>query len=379
MYKSSTAVTNGVTMNGALLALAPLAAILAIMNGLNNAANAIGWAIGGGVFTPKKALLIASVSEVIGGLVFGLHIVYTISYKLISGLWIRETVFIPLTIYISTIIWSIFASFARIPISFSMAIIGSIIGAITTYNIGYISWDVALNIFIGWMAAFIVAFLLTLLFLGFGDRFKKHWKVNAYLGGLFTALPLTPLISKSLQLYFSKSIPLTAIFIVLYTLLCIIFRYNRVASTIIPLILKAMMHGANDSALIASILILSGLNGYSYTSILISALGIAIGILLWGHRVAKTFAGSIVFLDIRYVNMMYISEFIAMSILLMLGLPSSISLITIGAFIGFSIYMGVQSIRINYAIKLILITLASTPICIALSHIITAAIIHLIG
>lgn len=355
-------------MDVAILALISMAMALAIMDGLNNAANAISWAIGGGVVTLRRALIIASIFEVIGSLAFGLYIVDTISHKLIVGLEPMKSINLTLHIYISSIVWSILASIIRVPISFSMAIIGSIIGSTAVYGEDVINWATALCIFAGWLSAFIISIILTPLLLKLNDRLSKHWDVNTFLGGLFVVLVITILISR--PLYIDSIAIFMIIFLILYIGLLSICKHYGSRQTLISLILVAMMHGANDSALISSILILylHG-SGFSiYMPIIVSSLGIAMGILLWGHRVANTFVSNISFLDVRYVNTIYVSEFITIALLLKLGLPTPISLVTIGTFIGFGIYRGINSIRISYAMKSILITLASTPACIILSY-----------
>lgn len=363
---------DGDAMDLSLTALVPLAVILAIMDGLNNAANAIGWAIGGGVIGLKRALLIASVFEVIGGIAFGFYIIDTVSYRLVTDPVVLNNVIPPLAVYISSIVWSALASIFKIPISFSMAIIGGIIGTIATHSTTYIDWDTILYIFAGWVAAFMVSTILTALFLRISDIIGRYRGVNAYFEGVFIALLFTLLISKPLQHYISNiSILMLAVFVVLYMVLYIVYRCSRGAQILVSVILVSIMHGANDSALISSILILYGIDGYGGMPILISSLGIAIGILLWGHRVVNTFASSISFLDIRYISKMYTSEFIAIALLLRLGLPTPISIVTIGALMGFGAYRGVDIIRLNYIVRCILITLASIPVCILLSHVVT--------
>ena len=366
-------------MDLAILASVSMAMALAIMDGLNNAANAISWAIGGGVVTLRKALIIASVFEIIGSIAFGLYIADTISHKLIVDLESLRSINIALHIYASSIVWSILASIVRVPISFSMAIIGSIIGSTTAYGEGIIDWGAALHIFTGWLIAFIISIVLTVLFLKLSDRFGKRCNANAFLGGLFTVLIITILISRQFSIN-SIAIPI-AIFFILYMGFLSAYKHYGNGQTLVSLTLLAMMHGANDSALIASILSLY-LHSSSidiYTPIIISSLGIAVGILLWGHRIADVFASNISFLDVRHVNMMYISEFVTVALLLKIGLPTPISLVTIGAFIGFGLYRGISNIRIGYATKSVLITLVSTPACMALSYTITALAKNLIS
>lgn len=363
---------DGDAMDWSLTALVPLAVILAIMDGLNNATNAIGWAIGGGVVGLKKALLIASVFEVIGGIAFGSYIIDTVNYRLVTDPMVLNNMVPPLAVYISSIVWSALASIVKIPISFSMAIIGGIIGTIATHSTAYIDWNTVLHIFTGWAAAFMVSTVLTALFLRISDIIGRYRGVSTYFEGVFIALLFTLLISKPLQPYISNiSILVLVIFAVLYMVLYIIYRCSRGTQILVSVILVSIMHGANDSALISSILILYGIDGYGSIPILISSLGIAIGILLWGRRVVDTFASSISFLDIRYISTIYTSEFIAIALLLRLGLPTPISIVTIGALMGFGAYRGVDIIRLDYIVRCILITLASIPVCILLSHVVT--------
>jgi len=374
-------------MDIAIVVAIPLALVLALMDGLNNASNAISWAIGGGLISIRKALLIASIFEVVGGLLFGFYIIDVVSHRLVADFNLLKHLSLPISIYTSSIIWSVLASIVRVPISFSMTIIGSILGSLSIYGGSGVNWGTALYIFIGWIAAFTISIALTLLSLLFSDRFGKHRNIYIYFGVISIASILTLLISKPITLYISSSSYISStfiaisIFLVFSAILFSIFRYNSYRQALVSLILIAMMHGANDSALIASILILclDSLKGYTYLSIAISATGIAIGVLMWGHRVANTLAGSIAFIDIRYVSTIYISEFIAIALLLRMGLPTPISLVTIGTLIGFGIYRGVEMIRFSYAIKSMLITLASTPICIAIAYTIASIVSILIG
>ncbi len=372
-------------MDIAIIVAIPLALVLALMDGLNNASNAISWAIGGGLISIRKALLIASIFEVVGGLLFGFYIIDIVSHRLVADFNPLKHLSLPISIYTSSIIWSVLASIVKVPISFSMAIIGSILGSLSIYGGSGVNWGMALYIFIGWITAFTISIAFTLLSLLFSDRFGKHRNIYIYFGVISIAFILTLLISEPITLYVSSYISnafiAISIFLVFSAILFPIFRHNSYRQTLASLTLIAMMHGANDSALIASILMLclDSLKGYAYLSIAISATGIAIGVLMWGHRVANTLASSIAFMDIRYVSIIYISEFIAIALLLRMGLPTPISLVTIGALIGFSIYRGVEMIRFSYVIKSMFITLASTPTCIAIAYVIALIVSILIG
>jgi PiT family inorganic phosphate transporter len=116
-------------MNGTLIVvLVALALLFDFLNGFHDSANVVATMISSRAMTPTAALIIASVANFLGPLLFGVAVAKTIGQDVASPNSI--TIAVVLAALVSASIWNIITWVFGIPSSSSHALIGGIIGAV---------------------------------------------------------------------------------------------------------------------------------------------------------------------------------------------------------------------------------------------------------
>jgi len=99
--------------------------IFTYTNGFHDTANAIATVIGTKVLTPRQAIMLAAVTNLIGSF-FGLAVAKTISSGLVESSFITQGVLI--CVLISAIFWNLLTWWYGLPSSSTHALVGSLIG-----------------------------------------------------------------------------------------------------------------------------------------------------------------------------------------------------------------------------------------------------------
>ena len=94
-------------------------------NGLNDTANAIATVIGTKVLTPRQAIMLAAVTNLIGSF-FGIAVAQTISSGLVDANFVTQGVL--LCVIISAILWNLTTWWNGLPSSSTHALVGSLVG-----------------------------------------------------------------------------------------------------------------------------------------------------------------------------------------------------------------------------------------------------------
>jgi PiT family inorganic phosphate transporter len=95
-------------------------------NGFHDTANAIATVVGTKVLTPRQAIMLAAVTNLIGSF-FGLAVAKTISSGLVDGKFVTQEVLI--CALLSAIFWNLLTWWFGMPSSSSHALVGSLVGA----------------------------------------------------------------------------------------------------------------------------------------------------------------------------------------------------------------------------------------------------------
>ena len=144
-----------------------LALIYNFLNGANDSANAIATVIATKALTPLKALVLASVFNLVGAFAFT-EVAKTIGKGIVSTTDLTVTVFLVVLIsgLIGAILWTYVCTAAGIPISVTHALVGAIMGAgLVAGGTGVIQWGIltnkvflaiALGPFVGFVAGAII-------------------------------------------------------------------------------------------------------------------------------------------------------------------------------------------------------------------------------
>lgn len=361
--------------------------LVAWVNGANNAANAIGTAVGARALDLRKALYLAASFDFIGALLFGKFVSATLLKGIVDTSVFNDpdvVVYGMISALLATGIWVIAATWLRIPMSISQAIVGGVMGfGLVTLGVDGVDWGRILTIVIAWV---VLPFMGAGIAIGFYKYLSKRlesmerrqliYASNTLLFTLVfsTIFLLSVKTLKARDLMWTLSTTLVAA-------LAITMVYHIITSRITPtdavqarktifrilLIVSAaamaFSHGANDVANsagpLAGVLYAVYHGGVPPGEIMIplealvlSATGISIGILMWGQRVVETIGEKITTLNIETAFVAQFAGSIAVLIVTRLGLPVSTTVAIVGGVAGIGFARGIESINIKMLAKI---------------------------
>jgi PiT family inorganic phosphate transporter len=388
--------SNGGISNNMFLAIAALIGAYMAMNiGANDVANNVGPAVGSKALTLTTAIIIAAIFEAAGALIAGGEVVKTIKKGIIDvtafGGNADPFIWAMMAALLAAALWLNFATMMRAPVSTTHSIVGGVMGAgIAAAGFSIISWTTMAKIAASWVISPVLGGIIAALFLFAIKKsivFKED-KVQAaktyvpifvaimslafvtYLTikGLSKIWPkviemlnMLPLVTMQMSQKPSFTTALTLGLIV--AVVVYFFVKSRVSSNTttlentkasvntlftIPLIFAAALlsfaHGANDVAnaigplaAINNAVVNGGIS--SDTSIplwvmAVGALGIALGLALYGPKLIKTVGSEITDLDQIRAFSIAMAASITVIIASQLGLPVSSTHIAIGGVFG---------------------------------------------
>jgi len=388
--------SNGGISNNMFLAVAALIGAYMAMNiGANDVANNVGPAVGSKALTLTTAIIIAAVFEAAGALIAGGEVVNTIKSGIIDisafGDNADPFIWAMMAALLAAALWLNFATMMRAPVSTTHSVVGGVMGAgIAAAGFSIVSWGTMAKIAASWIISPIMGGIVAALFLYaikktiiFKDdkilAAKKYvpifvsimaWAFVTYLiiKGFKQIWPQTvevlnhiPLVSIEMGNKPSMSVAFTLGLITAAVVYFIVKQ--RVASNntalentkasvntlfTIPLIFSAALlsfaHGANDVAnaigplaAINDAVINGGITSDASIPLwvmAVGALGIALGLALYGPQLIKTVGSEITELDQIRAFSIAMAASITVIIASQLGLPVSSTHIAIGGVFG---------------------------------------------
>jgi PiT family inorganic phosphate transporter len=368
--------TFGLDGNVVLIAAAIVGGYMALNIGANDVANNVGPAVGSRALTLVGALVIAAVFEAAGAILAGGDVVTTISKNIIDAEAIASGggfVWAMMAALLAAALWVNLATWIGAPVSTTHAVVGGVLGAgiAAAGGVGAVDWSVMGAIIASWVISPLLGGVIAALFLGFAKAMilyrddkiaaAKRWVpvMVAVLAGAFSIY----LVMKGLKHLWKPGIAVTlaiglAAFVATYLLVKPAvarrarFLENRRKAVsdlfTIPLICGAALlsfaHGANDVANAVGPLaaIVSAVTQGTVAAkvslplwvLVVGAIGIAVGLLLYGPRVIKIVGERITKLDRVRAFCVALSAAITVIIASALGLPVSSTHIAVGAVFG---------------------------------------------
>ncbi|WP_238369786.1 inorganic phosphate transporter [Heliomarina baculiformis] len=350
-------------------------AYLAINIGANDVANNMGPAVGARVITLGGALIIAAICESAGALLAGGHVITTISQDIIHAPNVADpehVIWAMLASLIGAALWINVSTWVGAPVSTTHSIIGAVLGAgVAALGLSAVNWSTVLSIAAGWLVAPILGGIVAACFLALiksrviyrddkiaAARFWVPILVGLITGAFATYLAsfgLSKVVSISLQNGLLIGIALGG---VLWALSRPFIRHqseemeNRNKSLKIlfrlPLMIAAAMlsfaHGANDVANavgpVAAIAHtvqngpIGGAIEIPQWVILIGALGISFGLLLFGPRLISVVGDQITKLNPMRAFCVVLSSAMTVILASSFGLPVSSTHVAVGGIFG---------------------------------------------
>ena len=365
-------------------------------NGSNNAADAIGAAVGSGAITLPKALIIASIADFVGAILFGKYVSKTLMYDIVnmSALHARDVVAGMLSILITTGLLILVSTILRTPMSVTEGVVGGLIGfGIAAVGLSMVNWFTVTLIVTSWAVLPLFAAVLTL-------------AVHVVFEKMFRSPKLLPVAGASSMfiIAFSASFLLTfktlaikdisyatltstligaaavAVFLTYYLVARRRFREGGLDRAVIKALILiavasiAFSHGANDVAKSAGPLTAIALAlsrgyvppemGVDIFALAFCASGIAIGIVSWGSRVVETIGEKIT--TLTYYSAFTSQLGTALSVLIMtrLGMPVSTTMAIVGSVAGVGIARGIKAVNVRTLARIFGAWAAAAPVTI---------------
>jgi PiT family inorganic phosphate transporter len=350
-------------------------AYMAMNIGANDVANNVGPAVGSKALTMVGALCIAAVCEGAGALIAGGEVISTISKSIVSpDAFADKTVFIwaMMAALLSAAVWVNLATFLGAPVSTTHSIVGGVIGAgIAAAGVSAVNWFVMVKIAASWVISPVLGGIIAAAFLAFikfailyqEDKITAARRWVPVLVAIMASAFSVYLVMKGLKrIWKPDSLMLTIIGVGAFATVYLVVNaaISRVAGTLenrrrsvgtlftIPLICAAALlsfaHGSNDVANavgpLAAIVnaVTEGEVAAKVTLPLwvlaIGAIGISVGLLLFGPKIIQIVGEKITKLDRVRAFCVALSASITVIVASTLGLPVSSTHIAVGAVFG---------------------------------------------
>jgi PiT family inorganic phosphate transporter len=319
--------------NLALLVIIIVAALgFGFSNGLNDAANAIATAVGSRVLSPRTAIYMAAASNIAGtlsGAFLGAYVAKTIGKGIVAPE--AMTLAALFSGVLGATIWVLFATRQGIPLSVSHSLVAGILGAgIGAAGTGHIVWGVLTKVFLAVIFAPLLGFAG-----GFGLMVLIMW--------LFRRSPPDRITS-----IFSKVLIAASAFV-------------------------AYAHGKNDGQMPIAIIALALMIHYGKDQfdipmwvIFVSAISVALGIIIGGWRVIRTIGTRITVLRPVHASAAQASAAAVIEAASNLGIPVSTTQCISGAVMGVGATKRLSAVRWGVARSIMAAWVLTFPICIAL-------------
>ena len=388
--------SNGGVPNSMFLAVAALFGAYMAMNiGANDVANNVGPAVGSKALTLGGAIVIAAVFEAGGAFIAGGEVVKTIKKGIIDisafGGNVDPFIWAMMAALLAAALWLNFATAVKAPVSTTHSIVGGVMGAgIAAAGFSIVSWSTMGKIAASWVISPVLGGIIAALFLYAikksivfkEDRvraakkfvpifvslmalsfvtyltlkgFKKVWPsivsfVNDF---MFFSLPVTKKPTFMVALIFGIVAAVIVYFMVRSHISKNSTKLENSRSSVnqlftIPLIFAAALlsfaHGANDVAnaigplaAINDAVINGGISskaGIPFWVMGVGAIGISIGLALYGPKLIKTVGSEITELDQMRAFSVAMAASITVILASQLGLPVSSTHIAVGGVFG---------------------------------------------
>jgi PiT family inorganic phosphate transporter len=358
-----------------IIAAAVIGGYMALTIGANDVANNVGPAVGSRALTMTGALIMAAVFESAGALIAGGNVVETISKGIIDPELVPSGhvfVGVMMSALLSSALWVHLATFLGAPVSTTHSIVGGVLGAgIAAVGVSVVDWFVVSSIIASWIISPMIGGIIAAMFLAFikinliyqDDKIAAARRWVPVLIAIMAATFSSYLLIKGLKHIWSPDLlTIAGIAAVFYVLVYVAMKpwvrrqsegmENRNQSLRklfhLPLICSAAMlsfaHGSNDVANAVGPLaaILQSVETGSLASdvnlpfwvLLIGAVGISLGLFLYGPRLVRMVGEQITKMNPMRAFCVAISAALTVILASSLGLPVSTTHIAVGAVFG---------------------------------------------
>lgn len=371
-----------------LIVAASVGAYMAMNIGANDVANNMGPAVGSGAMTMGWAIVVAAVFEALGAIVAGGEVVGTIKGGIIDPAQISDAAVFAWVMFAALLagaLWLNLATAVGAPVSTTHSIIGAVMGAgIAAGGWGLVNWDTIGAIVISWVISPLMGGAMAAGFLYLIKRSVTYrsdkteaasrvvpvlislmvWAYTTYMllkgvsqlvkVGFFVALLIGLAVSVVVWWLIRKPIARMAVrqdnskdgvnrlftwpLICSAALLSFAHGANDVANAIGPL--AAIYEAVKEGAIATKA-------GTPLWVMVLGALGLSVGLALYGARLIRTVGKEITELDNMRAYSIAMAATLTVIVASQLGMPISTTHVTIGAVFGVGFLR--ELLKVNYA------------------------------
>lgn len=370
---------------------------MAFAIGANDVANSMATAVGAKAITPKQAVLIASILEFLGAILFGAHVTKTIAKGIVDLNMISDPNNILIGAFsalIASTIWILLATFWGMPVSTTHSIVGGMIGfGLAAGGLQIVNWMTLLKIVITWVTSPLIGGAMAYVifkFISFSILHRKHpAKAAKYVAPILLGVAFYTIAVLFVVKTMKKDILLGnyAGIIIGFIVFLISFLYLRKAKVgdneydIVEKIFKkaqvvtscyvSFSHGANDVAnavgplaLMYIIITTGSVKGAIEIPKYILALGgigISFGVAILGYRVMKTVGQDIT--ELNNTRGFSIDFSTATTVLIdsTMGMPISTTHTVVGAVSGVGFARGIEVVNVGILKNIIISWFVTVP------------------
>lgn len=364
-------------LNGVMLAIAAVIGAYMAMNiGANDVANNVGPAVGSKALTLTGALFIAAIFEAAGAIIAGGEVVGTIRNGIIDPAQIPNAdtfVWLMMAALLAAALWLNVATYVGAPVSTTHAIVGAVLGSgVAASGFGIVDWGTMGQIAASWIISPVLGGIFAAAFLYMVKRTITYqpdmvaaarravpWLI-AFMGWTFGTYIILKGLNRVWKVGFLNA-SLIGLGIAIVAYLVAKWRLDRQTSLVsskesvnklftIPLIFAAALlsfaHGSNDVANavgpLAAIVDVYTSATHMITKeapipmwvMMVGALGISIGLALFGPKVIRTVGSEITELDQMRAYCIAMAATITVIVASQMGLPVSSTHIAVGGVFG---------------------------------------------
>jgi len=359
-----------------LIAAAVIGAYMAINIGANDVANNVGPAVGSYALTLTGAIVIAAFFEAGGAIIAGGDVVSTVKKGIIDPADVDNPdvfIWVMMGALIGAALWLNAATWLGAPVSTTHSIVGGVMGAgIAASGWDIVNWSSMGKIALSWVVSPVTGGIIAALFLYALKKtifFKSEpveaaRKVVPFMIGIMTWAFTTYIALKGIKKLIEIDFPTAMLVGLVFGLIAVIIvrpMINKVTPTLeknrdgvnrlftVPLIISAALlsfaHGANDVANAVGPLagvvdaLTVGEGGSSKVAIplwvmVIGAVGISVGLALFGPKLIRTVGSEITELDRSRAFCIALAAAITVIFASQLGMPISSTHVALGAVFG---------------------------------------------
>ena len=359
-----------------LVAAAVIGAYMAMNIGANDVANNVGPAVGSYALTLTGAIVIAAIFEAAGAIIAGGDVVKTVKNGIINPADVADPntfMWVMMGALIGAALWLNTATWLGAPVSTTHSIVGGVAGAaIAAVGWEVVNWEAISQIVASWVVSPLVGGMIAALFLYVlkasvffkAEPVEAARKVVPFMIGIMTWAFTTYIaikgIKQIIRIDFTNAL-LLGLVAGLASIVIVRPMINRTAPKLennrdgvnklftIPLIISAALlsfaHGANDVANavgplagVVDVLLQGGAStgkvGIPLWVMGIGAIGISIGLALFGPKLIRTVGSEITELDRARAFCIALAAAITVIVASQLGLPISSTHVALGAVFG---------------------------------------------